>query len=604
MPGESPELIGRYEIQAVLGRGAMGAVYKARDPQLDRVVAIKMVRTDLGLPPEHLAEYKRRFYQEAMAAGRLSHPNIVAIHDVMEIDQTPYIVMEYVDSDTLADLIKARGALTDAQAVDVVLQVCRALEYAHAHGIVHRDIKPANILVGKNGQVKVSDFGIARIEGQDFTQTGVRLGTPSYMSPEQIRGHLVDGRSDLFSLGAVLYEALTGQRPFRGTDTATLLYSILNDTPPPMHERNPLVERALGAVTTRALAKDREQRFLNARMFADALGETATGTHHGVAAEPRPSGPPAGLLRIARHRMARVAAACALIAIAGGIALAYVAPKLLHPDRTPLVERERANPQPPIAIARPEPPAPPAVSVVAVPAAEPTPPKTPAVEERGRQADGGKKGAAPAPPPPGPSQPSVAVTRPSPPPGAPPPPPGRPAVTVPSGSPTAPREAAPIEIRPEPERLAAIKEQPRPEPERPSAMRPPRLPGPPVESAPPAPPVAPRGDIVGRWQGRYQCQREEIGFSLNITNVDGNRVDAIFEFFPLPGTLSFPRGSYRMSGEYDRADRSIRLQNAGWIQRPLGVQSHDLEGQLDASGATISGRVMTSGCAHFVLARR
>src|SRR5262245_12788131 len=192
MPGTIPAAIGRYQVQARLGHGAMGDVYKARDPHLDRIVAIKMIRADLGLPPEHAAEYRRRFYQEAKAAGRLKHPNIVGMHDVMELGGTPYIVMEYVEGKTLAELIAARGAWPPADAVEAIAQVCSALDYAHAHGIVHRDIKPANILVSASGQVMVSDFGVARIEGQEFTQVGVRLGTPAYMSPEQIQGHAVD----------------------------------------------------------------------------------------------------------------------------------------------------------------------------------------------------------------------------------------------------------------------------------------------------------------------------------------------------------------------------------------------------------------------------
>src|SRR5262245_25358531 len=147
MANDTDKAIGRYQVLAQLGHGAMGSVYRARDPQLGRVVAIKMVRTDLGLPPEHLAEYRRRFNQEAMAAGRLNHPNIVAIYDVMADGHTPYIVMEYVEGKTLAEIVSARGALPPVEAVDVILQVCRALEYAHARGIVHRDIKPANILV-------------------------------------------------------------------------------------------------------------------------------------------------------------------------------------------------------------------------------------------------------------------------------------------------------------------------------------------------------------------------------------------------------------------------------------------------------------------------
>ncbi len=270
---ESPEprIIGRYLILAELGRGAMGVVYKARDPQLDRLVAIKTLRTDLGLAPEIAADFKKRFYREAMAAGRLNHPNIVAIHDVLEIDETPYIIMEYVDGETLSTLLVAEGPLEPKRAVDIVVQACDALEYAHARGIVHRDIKPANILVSGGRDVKVSDFGIARISGTKFTQTGAMVGSPSYMSPEQVRGAAVDGRSDLFALGVVLYEALSGADPFSGESPSTVLYKIVHEEPPPIPERNQAVPLVLDAVTRRALAKDPDRRYPSARAFAEAL---------------------------------------------------------------------------------------------------------------------------------------------------------------------------------------------------------------------------------------------------------------------------------------------------------------------------------------------
>src|SRR5262245_48891367 len=207
--------IGRYEIQAELGQGAMGVVYRAHDPQLGRTVALKTLRRDLGLPPEQYADLKRRFYQEATAAGRLNHPNLVAVHDVVELDGIPYMVMEYVEGQTLARLIKAEGPLSPERAVSLIVQVCRALQYAHVRGVVHRDIKPGNILVDESGQAKVSDFGIARISGSDVTHTGALLGTPAYMSPEQLDGRVVDGRSDLFSLTVALYEAVTGINPFK-----------------------------------------------------------------------------------------------------------------------------------------------------------------------------------------------------------------------------------------------------------------------------------------------------------------------------------------------------------------------------------------------------
>jgi serine/threonine-protein kinase len=615
---ELPPFIARYEIQATLGQGAMGTVYRARDPQLDRMVAIKTVRNDLGLSEENFAAFKMRFFQEAKAAGRLNHPNIVAFYDVMEVEHTPYIVMEYVESDTLANLIKARGALPTDQAVDITRQICLALDYAHAHGIVHRDIKPANILIGTKGEVKVSDFGIARIEGQDVTMTGAFLGTPSYMSPEQIRGSRVDGRSDLFSLGAVLYEALTGKRPFHGKDTVAVLHSIATDEPMPLHERNPLLPRGLTAVMARALAKDREQRYPNARAFADALGETATASKPGAAPVSPRSERPGGLLRTRGRQVAVIGACGVLLAVAGGIAWWRQA----APAR---VADVRMTPGP-------------ASGVPPAPADNPAPLKKPQTDERTPRDSGDKAGAGAPRPADLPVPATPPAVPPTPPQAVPPPPTPRPAVDVrpainpqsalkrdrseparptpPSVEPTPPKvEPTPPKAEPTPPRVepappSAEPGPPRAEPER-GGVTPPRpqeahlaaLPKAPAV-APAPPPAVPRRDIAGRWQGRYQCQGDQIGFSLNITSVDGNRIAAVFEFFPLPGTLSIPRGSFNMSGEYDRADGSIRLRSGSWVQRPLGFQSHDIEGQIEPNGEGISGRVLTTGCAHFVLARK
>jgi serine/threonine-protein kinase len=270
--------IDRYEIVEELGQGSMGVVYKARDPQLDRVVAIKTLRDDLGLPRQAYAEFRDRFYQEASAAGRLNHPNIVAVYDVKEVDGTPYIVMEYVDGGrSLEAILRDEAPLPAATAVALVGQICGALGYAHAHGVVHRDIKPGNILVTRAGEVKVGDFGIARIAGRKLTQTGVKLGTPSYMSPEQARGRDVDSRSDLFSVGVILYEALTGADAFPGADTESVLYQIVHEPVRPLRERLGTVPAAMEAVVTRALAKDPQQRYQTAAELADAARRALTG---------------------------------------------------------------------------------------------------------------------------------------------------------------------------------------------------------------------------------------------------------------------------------------------------------------------------------------
>ena len=268
-----PARIGRYEILAELGQGAMGLVHKARDPELDRLVALKSLRPDLGLPRQQLTQLKKRFHREAMAAGRLSHPGIVTIYDVLEIDDTPYIIMEFVEGRTLAELIASDGPLAPDRALDIGVQICDALEYAHSRGVIHRDIKPGNILISPRGRAKVSDFGIARIAAPDVTQTVSLLGTPSYMAPEQVRGELTDQRTDLFSLGVVLYEMLSGERAFGGDDLAAVAYQVVHADPVPVGQRNPAVSPELDAVIQRVLAKEPEQRYQDARAFADALAE-------------------------------------------------------------------------------------------------------------------------------------------------------------------------------------------------------------------------------------------------------------------------------------------------------------------------------------------
>lgn len=271
-----PLTLGRYEILAELGRGTSGIVYKARDPKLDRVVAMKILRPELASLTEAGVALKERFRQEAVAAGRLAHPAIVAVHDVGEADGRPFMVMEYVEGGTLADLLVGGRPLPLAEAMEIVLQVCGALDYAHRHGIVHRDIKPRNILVGSLGITKVTDFGTARILGASHTQTGTMLGTPAYMSPEMVRGQAADPRSDLFSVGVVLYEALTGVNPFNATDLAAVLYRIVNTNPPSLRHHHPELPLPLEGVVRRALAKEPEARYATVTDFAQAL-RAATG---------------------------------------------------------------------------------------------------------------------------------------------------------------------------------------------------------------------------------------------------------------------------------------------------------------------------------------
>ncbi|HST76422.1 MAG TPA: serine/threonine-protein kinase [Acetobacteraceae bacterium] len=265
-----PDKIGRYRIEAVLGRGAMGVIYKAHDPEIDRPVAIKLIRADL-LDGENRADYLVRFRREAQAAGRCAHPNIVAIYDFAMHEGNPFLAMEFVEGVSLSQARERGTEFEVADAVFVMLQVLDALSAAHAMGIVHRDIKPANIMLVGGSRVKVTDFGISRFDSSDLTQDGSVVGTPSYMSPEQYQGLAVDARSDLFSAGAVLYELLCGERPFAGRNFAEIGQNLLHADPPDLRERSVAVSPALKSVVDRALAKSPDARYATAAEMAAAL---------------------------------------------------------------------------------------------------------------------------------------------------------------------------------------------------------------------------------------------------------------------------------------------------------------------------------------------
>lgn len=264
--------IGRYEVLSILGRGAMGVVYKAADPVLNRVVAVKTI--NLSLDPDLRGEYEARFQQEAKAAGSLSHPAIVTIYDLGKTGDLAYIAMEFLDGQELHDLISAGQRLPVKQATSIAAQVASGLSYAHQHGIVHRDIKPANIMVLKDGFAKITDFGIARMRVSEVkTQTGMRLGSPKYMSPEQVLGQRVDHRTDIFSLGVVLYEMLTGKAPFHGDSLEALMYQTVNIVPLPPSRVNPDVPEMLDLILAKMLEKRLENRYQSAADLASDLRE-------------------------------------------------------------------------------------------------------------------------------------------------------------------------------------------------------------------------------------------------------------------------------------------------------------------------------------------
>ncbi|HWT36897.1 MAG TPA: serine/threonine-protein kinase [Paraburkholderia sp.] len=263
--------LGKYRIESVLGAGAMGIVYRAFDPHIERHVALKTVRHELFESGER-ESLKARLRNEAQAAGRLAHPNIVGVYDYGECADTAYIAMELISGQGLKQLLDAGRPLELATALDWFGQLLAALGFAHAHGVVHRDIKPANLLVTGHGRLKVADFGVAHVESSTLTLAGAMIGTPTYMSPEQFTGEPVDGRSDLFSAAIVLYQMLTGRRPFAGASHAEVMRQIMHETPRPPSAWNAALPPALDDVLMRALSRRPDARFQTANALRRALG--------------------------------------------------------------------------------------------------------------------------------------------------------------------------------------------------------------------------------------------------------------------------------------------------------------------------------------------
>jgi hypothetical protein len=259
--------IGKYEVECVIGEGAMGVVYRAMDPLINRRVAIKVmadaVAQDAGL--------RDRFLREAQAAGSLQHPNVVTIYDFGEVDDHLFIAMEYVEGDDLSDLLTKNVTIRPSDALDLIIGLLHGLAYAHKRGIIHRDIKPANVRVDSEGKARLMDFGVAHLASSELTSTGMLLGTPAYMAPEQITGSAVTAETDLFSVGAVLYELLAGQRAFIGETLQSLMYSILNKAPEPLDKLLPKLPPGLSDVVMRALAKEPSHRYHSALAMANDL---------------------------------------------------------------------------------------------------------------------------------------------------------------------------------------------------------------------------------------------------------------------------------------------------------------------------------------------
>ena len=325
---------GRYELLEELGRGAMGVVYKAQDPVIGRTVAVKTMRLSEEGTGMTRAELVTRFQTEARAAGLLTHPNIVVVFDAGEEEGLFYIIMELVEGRSLQALLDAQQTFPLPRVLRVMEQACSALEYAHQHNVVHRDIKPANLMLLPDDALKITDFGTAKILQFGTTQTAHVVGTPSYMSPEQVKGKTVDGRSDVFSLGVILYELVTGEKPFPGQNITTVIYKIVNQDPIPPRELDSSIHPGLSYVITRALAKEPATRYASCREFMEALhkyrdlGASSEATlvmppRSAAAASSQPSaaaGYPAGVAVETRpkRKHSNLWLALALIAIIGG----------------------------------------------------------------------------------------------------------------------------------------------------------------------------------------------------------------------------------------------------------------------------------------------
>lgn len=346
-------LVGRYRILKFLGAGAMGEVYLAEDPQIDRQLAIKTVRL-IGRPQE-IEDRKKRLLREARAAGRLLHPNVVTLFDAGEAEGMLYLAFEFVEGTDLAQRLDAGPRLSLRQALRAVRQAAEALDYAHSLGIVHRDIKPSNILIDLAGRVKVADFGIAKMAGQstELTIAGSVMGSPQYLSPEQIRGEDLDGRSDIFSLGVVLYEILSGKRPFDGDTITSLVYQILHKDPPPVSELRavpPRVEELLRGM----LAKSRDERVATAGAVARELAAAEAELSDETLSAPAGTGPQDATRILPRRTTNSEAAMPAMLGIPRGTVPA-------SPETTPSV------PPPMPTMAAPVPAAPAAMAAAATP---------------------------------------------------------------------------------------------------------------------------------------------------------------------------------------------------------------------------------------------
>ncbi|GMT42101.1 MAG: hypothetical protein IEMM0002_0512 [bacterium] len=267
----TPKKLGRFKIVAELGRGAMGIVYKGIDEKIQRPVALKVLEYKAQIKDGSDMQADERFVVEARAAGQLAHPNILTIYDIGEHRGKTYIAMEYLEGGTLQDMVEQNRLKDYEEVFDIVRQIASALDLAHSKGIIHRDIKPSNIMMAHGNIPKITDFGLARVADSNLTATGTVLGTPNYMAPEQVQGRKIDGRADLFALGVMLYELLTGEKPFSGDSITSVIYRVVNDEPIPPRKLNLDLPQGMDVFMNKALAKDPNSRYQSGKEFMEGM---------------------------------------------------------------------------------------------------------------------------------------------------------------------------------------------------------------------------------------------------------------------------------------------------------------------------------------------
>jgi len=322
------EKIGKYKIIGELGKGAMGIVYRGVDPDINREVAVKLIRFDMVSEDSEKEDAARRFIREAQSAGNLAHPNIITIYEVGREDNQTFIVMQCVDGESLKEAISSGRKFSALEVVDLMMCLCDALEFAHQNKIIHRDIKPGNILLDKQGRPYLVDFGVARMEMSTMTQSGTIVGTPSYMAPEQIQGIRVDARADIFSLGVIIYEMLTGKRPFEGDHITTIVYKIMNEEPTNIREMKRDLPEGFEQIIKKTLEKDANKRYQSCKALATDLKNIGAWSDRTISSGLQRS-EVLGLQKKGKQKRVLVyAGSLAILLLAGAVGAYYLVPDL------------------------------------------------------------------------------------------------------------------------------------------------------------------------------------------------------------------------------------------------------------------------------------